>query len=116
GRPPYQGPLSVVMGQILAAPVPSAREFRPDVDGRLDAACRRAMAKDPGERFASMAAFAKALDDYLDGPRKASSTAVQGAWATPTGDAISHEVPTTRQSRRDRPSDSLPQARPDLLR
>jgi serine/threonine-protein kinase len=62
GRTPYSGTLGVVMGQILTAPVPPVSEFRPDVDPRLDAVCRRAMAKDAGERFPTMAAFAEALD------------------------------------------------------
>jgi type 1 glutamine amidotransferase/predicted Ser/Thr protein kinase len=65
GQAPYLGPVTAVLGQILAAPVPSARQVRPDVDARLEAICRRAMAKEPRDRFASMAAFAEALDGYL---------------------------------------------------
>jgi hypothetical protein len=42
-------------------PVPSARELRPDVPPRLDAAVRRAMAKDPGDRFLSMEEFVAEL-------------------------------------------------------
>ena len=56
------------MGQILAAPVPPVKEFRPDVDARLDAICRKAMAKEPADRFASMAEFANALGQYLKAP------------------------------------------------
>src|SRR5262245_26109315 len=47
GQPPYQGQVGLVMGQILAAPVPSIRELRPDVDERLEAICRGALAKEP---------------------------------------------------------------------
>ena len=65
GRTPYAGSLGVVMGQILAAPVPPLREFRPGADERLEAICRTAMAKNPQDRFPSMAAMAKALDAYL---------------------------------------------------
>jgi serine/threonine-protein kinase len=42
-------------------PPPSLRERRPDVMPRLEAAVDRALAKDPGRRFPSMAAFAKEL-------------------------------------------------------
>ncbi len=68
GRPPYVGPLGVLMGQILTAPVPPVSEFRRDVDPRLDAACRRAMAKEPADRFPSMGAFAQVLGDFLKDP------------------------------------------------
>ena len=68
GQTPYRGSIGVVMGQTLAAPVRSVWEFRPDADPRLEAACRRAMAKDPAARFPTMAAFADALDQYLRAP------------------------------------------------
>jgi hypothetical protein len=42
-------------------PPPSLRERRPDVTPRLEASVARALAKDPGRRFPSMAAFAKEL-------------------------------------------------------
>src|SRR5918992_1380187 len=55
GEVPFRGenPVSVAM-RHLHEPVPSVRERRPDVPARLDAAIRRAMAKDPEERFGSM--------------------------------------------------------------
>ena len=68
GRTPYTGGMAVVIGQILAAPVPPVQEFRPDVDSRLDAVCRKAMAKAPADRFASMAELADALGHYLKAP------------------------------------------------
>jgi eukaryotic-like serine/threonine-protein kinase len=42
-------------------PPPSLRERRPDVTPRLEAAVDRALAKEPGRRFPSMAGFAKEL-------------------------------------------------------
>ena len=68
GESPYTGALAVVIGRILTAPVPPVKEFRPDVDVRLDAICRKAMAKKPADRFPSMAEFADALGDYLKTP------------------------------------------------
>jgi predicted Ser/Thr protein kinase len=55
GDVPYPGenPVSVAM-RHLHEPVPSVRARRRDVPSRLDAAIRRAMAKDPEERFGSM--------------------------------------------------------------
>jgi len=69
GNTPYNGAFRVVLGQILSAPVPPVKEFRSDVDSRLDAICRKAMAKEPAARFASMADFANALGQYLKAPK-----------------------------------------------
>jgi formylglycine-generating enzyme required for sulfatase activity len=65
GKTPYAGSLVEVMGQILAAPLPPVREFRPDVDAQLEAICQKAMAKDTSARFGSMEEFAEALSHYL---------------------------------------------------
>jgi serine/threonine protein kinase len=64
GTLPFEGPPVALFGQILHAQpeAPSAR--RPGLDARLDAICLRAMAKEPGERFASMAALADALTPW----------------------------------------------------
>jgi hypothetical protein len=48
-------------------PVPSVIAARPDVPLRLDAALRRAMAKDPDDRFPSMSEFVNELEAVLDG-------------------------------------------------
>src|SRR3954447_16899602 len=62
GAVPFPGDnfVAVAMRQINEPP-PSARERRPEVPPRLDAALRRAMAKDPGDRFPSMEAFCNEL-------------------------------------------------------
>ena len=75
GKTPYTGAMSVVIGRILTSPVPPVREFRPDVASRLEAICRKAMAKEPTDRFASMAEFAEALGAYLKAPSAPSSPA-----------------------------------------
>lgn len=67
-RTPYSGSMVEVMGQILAAPVPPVKELQTDVDPRLDAICRKAMAKDPKSRFQSMEEFASALEEILQAP------------------------------------------------
>jgi hypothetical protein len=55
GQPPYTGDsfVSVAMRHV-SDPVPSVTAARPDVPLRVDAALRRAMAKDPGDRFQTM--------------------------------------------------------------
>ena len=68
GTPPYSGSIGVVMAQILSAPVPGVREFRTNADPRLEAICARAMAKNPADRFPTMAAFADALAVDLKAP------------------------------------------------
>jgi eukaryotic-like serine/threonine-protein kinase len=62
GEVPFPGDnfVSVAMHH-LTEPPPSVRSQRLDVAPRLDAAIRRAMAKDPDDRFPSMEAFAAEL-------------------------------------------------------
>src|SRR5580765_3310221 len=67
GSPPYSGENFVAVAmQHVNDPVPSVAAARPDVPLRLDAALRRAMAKDPGDRFGSMADFVAELEAVLD--------------------------------------------------
>jgi hypothetical protein len=61
GRPPFQGSVWEVLTQILTKEPPPPSFYRPGIDPRLEAICLRAMAKAPEERFASMKAFAAAL-------------------------------------------------------
>ena len=61
--------MTIEIGQIPTLPAPPIPEFRPDVHSRLDAVCRKAMAKEPAERFRSMArASAEALGAYFEAP------------------------------------------------
>jgi serine/threonine-protein kinase len=68
GEPPFSGDnfLAVAMRHVND-PVPSVVAVRPDVPLRLDAALRRAMAKDPDDRFESMADFVAELESVVDG-------------------------------------------------
>jgi serine/threonine protein kinase len=62
GEPPYTGPsLREVISRILRAPVPSARQLRPDVPEAVERANARAIAKSAAERFPTMQEFAAAL-------------------------------------------------------
>jgi DNA-binding beta-propeller fold protein YncE len=70
GRVPY--PSSDAVGTALAhveLPQPSISHEVPDIDPRVDGACRQAMSKNPGERFASASEFAEQLLDAVGGGR-----------------------------------------------
>jgi serine/threonine-protein kinase len=61
---PGESFVAVAMRHINEPP-PPIRDKRPDVSPRVEAAVQRAMAKDPRDRFASMADFAAELDACL---------------------------------------------------
>jgi eukaryotic-like serine/threonine-protein kinase len=90
GEVPFSGDnfVAVAMRHINDPP-PSVRERRPDVSPRLDAAIRRAMAKDPGDRFRSMDELAAELQACLE---------ERDSW----GDTSSEQTVVVSPSRRDR--------------
>jgi serine/threonine-protein kinase len=62
GEPPFAGrTLEAVVAKRLANPTPSARALRDTVPLLVDAAIRKAMARAPDERFATVTEFAQAL-------------------------------------------------------
>jgi hypothetical protein len=62
GEVPFRGDNFVAVAlRHINEPVPSVRTKRPDVSPRLDAAIRRAMAKDPRDRFETMEELAAEL-------------------------------------------------------
>jgi serine/threonine protein kinase len=71
GHVPFSGDLVSLAMQVVAdAPTPPSRH-RPGLEPRLDAICLKALAKQPADRWPSMAAFADALDEVLRGPSPA---------------------------------------------
>jgi formylglycine-generating enzyme required for sulfatase activity len=70
GRLPFTGPVMAVLGQVLTQEPPAPSAVRAGVDPGLEAICRKAMAKQPEERFASMAEFAGALKDWQRGAKR----------------------------------------------
>jgi predicted Ser/Thr protein kinase len=67
GAPPYTGDsfLAVAMRHVND-PVPSISSVRPDVPPRFETALRRAMAKEPSDRFGSMNEFVAELQTCLE--------------------------------------------------
>src|SRR3954462_12874583 len=82
---PGENFVAVAMRHINEPP-PSVRDKRPDVSPRLDDAIRRAMAKRPEDRFATMAEFCRELEACL-------------AEAQATG-ATQHAAPAPARARR----------------
>src|SRR5207248_247883 len=66
GEVPFAGDNFVAVAMLhVNEPAPSVSARRPDVPLRLDAALRRAMEKDPKDRFASMDDFLAELEACL---------------------------------------------------
>jgi tetratricopeptide (TPR) repeat protein len=67
GRVPFQGEaMGRLLAQIQRDPPPRPSQFRPDLQPALEAICLKALAKNPEERFASMADFAAALAPFTE--------------------------------------------------
>jgi len=91
GELPFAGDNFVAVAmQHINQPAPWVTERRPDVPVRLESAVARALAKDPRERFATMAEFCGELEDCLVEVRTGETgapTAVIGAPARPASPA-----------------------------
>jgi serine/threonine-protein kinase len=62
GEPPFTGATAqAVTARHAADSVPPVRTVRPEVPLETEAVLRRALAKEPGERYASAEEFAAAL-------------------------------------------------------
>jgi len=103
GEVPYRADsfLAVAM-KHLNEPVPSVAERRPDVPLRVDAAVQRAMAKDPGERFGSMADFVSELERCLAalGDPDSDRTLIVPALPLPVPERPARPRPRRRRRRR----------------
>ena len=80
GTVPFAGPLSAVLGQVLAVAPQPPRQRNAAVDEQLEAICLKALAKKPGDRFPSMTALAADVTRYL---RSTSTTNKIAAKQTP---------------------------------
>ena len=62
GEPPYTGQSArAILVKSLSDPIPSVRRLRDTVPASVDSALKRAMAKEPADRFATTTEFATAL-------------------------------------------------------
>ncbi len=62
---PFTGELLRVLSQISTAEPERPTQLRPGLDPHLEEICLKAMAKRPEDRYATMADFAAALNEYL---------------------------------------------------
>lgn len=65
GRVPYEGSVAAIVGRILFENPQPPSALRPGLEPQLEAACLKAMARKPQDRFATMMDFAAALEGYL---------------------------------------------------
>ena len=90
GRPPFQGRLEQLMYAHVSMPPQPPSTLNPRLSGDIDRVLMRALAKKPEERFPSIAAFAYAFQQAVQGanaPTDIRSFPVNpgsGAWAAPT--------------------------------
>ncbi|MGZ4258320.1 MAG: protein kinase domain-containing protein [Gaiellaceae bacterium] len=99
GEVPFTGDNFVAVAmRHINEPVPSVRERRPDVSPRLDAAVRRALAKNPGDRFPSMDAFASELQGSLGEPQNGTGPADETIVVAPPRKRRPPRAPAERPS------------------
>jgi eukaryotic-like serine/threonine-protein kinase len=86
GRRPFEGDsaASIAMAR-LSGPVPSASALQAGIPAELEAIDQKALALEPGDRFASAAAMADTLEAWLAGRPTAAAVAVTGAGAAAGG-------------------------------
>jgi eukaryotic-like serine/threonine-protein kinase len=67
GTPPFGGQsVSSIVANHLQAPVPSARDLRSELPPQIDGVLRKALAKEPADRYASARDLGAALGGALD--------------------------------------------------
>jgi eukaryotic-like serine/threonine-protein kinase len=107
GDVPFPGDNFVAVAmRHINEPVPSVREQRADVSPRLDAVIRRAMAKDPRDRFGSMDELCSELDACLE-----DENGVSGAQTM----VVAPPPPSRRERRAARPRAERPSVWPLIL-
>jgi WD40 repeat protein len=97
GRLPFEGDVLLMISRVLLEEPPPPSRFRPDLDPALEAICLKAMAKKVEDRYASMAAFAGALQSYLRGTAPAAESPPAPVPASATA-PTSPEAPGIRAS------------------
>src|SRR5689334_11925319 len=108
GEVPFSGDNFVAVAmRHINEPVPSVRERRPDVSPHLDAVIRRAMAKDPRDRFRSM--------DELCGELAAGLEPESSASGAQTMVVAPARKPSRRERRAARPPAGRPSVWPLIL-
>lgn len=66
GQLPFEGPAAVVLHNVVHSEPTPPGKLRPDIPRELETICRRAMAKDPKERYGRCAELAADLGRWLN--------------------------------------------------
>lgn len=93
GRPPFVGSAAEVAAAQLHSPPTRVDALRPGVAAAAADVIQRGLAKDPGGRFPSCAAFSNALGEALAGATVAVSAPVAEAQQAPSAPARSSRKP-----------------------
>lgn len=96
GRLPFEGTTTAILAYILVKEVTPPHELRPDVPPRLEEICLKAMAREPSDRFATMAQFAAALGDYLRAFSQNAATTITRAAESPFAQAKADTTPPAK--------------------
>ncbi len=64
GRTPFVGSTTSVIARVMADPIPSPADFRPELPAAFARIVLRALDRDPAGRFPTMQAFADALEPF----------------------------------------------------
>jgi len=111
-RRPFTGELLRVLSQISTAEPERPAQLRPGLDPQLEQICLKAMAKRPEDRYATMADFAAALNEYL----KRTSQHVAAVEATPSVGSETPQAEADPDTPPDQCSDrELPEVAPPSL-
>ncbi|HXY36650.1 MAG TPA: protein kinase, partial [Planctomycetaceae bacterium] len=73
GQLPFRGSTAAVLGQIITRPPAPPSQIRAGLDSRTEAVCLKMLAKNPSDRFPTLAAVADELATILRNPAKAAT-------------------------------------------
>jgi TolB-like protein/Flp pilus assembly protein TadD len=94
GEPPHTGPtMQAVLARRFSGELPRVRQFRPSVPEQIEQALQKALALVPADRFATAAAFARALSGGTGTATAVSTTAAAPPRAAGTTGTRAHRRP-----------------------
>ncbi len=97
GHPPFQGGPGQVMRQHYLAPPPAPSTLNPRLSAAIDAVLLRALAKQPDQRFASVAAFARAFHEAVQSDEELRATLAINQVEAESGTTRTLTLPGGRQ-------------------
>jgi serine/threonine protein kinase/Tfp pilus assembly protein PilF len=65
GKPPFDGDLAQVIAHLQQGRFPAPRELDPAIDRALESVCKKAMAREPADRYGSPRALAEDVERWM---------------------------------------------------